>query len=301
MATAKAWIQEIRAPFLILTPISVFVGAAVAAYEGWAINAGYLAIAMVGAVLAHIAVNVINEYYDYQSGVDFKTVRTPFSGGSGILVQGLVSPRAAFMLGIACIAAILGIGWYFFTVHGAGIIPLGILGVIVLYFYTTHITKSPLLCAIAPGLGFGPLMVMGTYFSLTGTYSLAAGLASLVPAFLVSNLLLLNQFPDVEADKLVNRRHLPIVIGRKNSSLVYAALLGAAYVALVASVAAGVLPPLALLGLITLPLGWVAVRGARRYHDQIEKLIPTMATNVLLTLALPLLMAVGMVIAVVIG
>jgi len=301
MATAKAWIQEIRAPFLILTPISVFVGAAVAAYEGWAINAGYLAIAMVGAVLAHIAVNVINEYYDYQSGVDFKTVRTPFSGGSGILVQGLVSPRAAFMLGIACIAAILGIGGYFYTVHGYGIVPLGILGVVVLYFYTTHITKSPLLCAIAPGLGFGPLMVMGTYFALTGTYSLAAGLASLVPAFLVSNLLLLNQFPDVEADKLVNRRHLPIVIGRKNSSLVYTGLLVAAYGALIGSVAAGVLPPLALLGLITLPLGWVAVRGARRYHDQIEKLIPTMGKNVMLTLAFPLLMAVGMVIAVVIG
>ncbi len=301
MTTATAWIQEIRAPFLILTPVSVFVGAAVAAWDGFAINAGYLALAMVGALLAHIAVNVINEYYDYQSGVDFKTVRTPFSGGSGILVQGLVSPRAAFMLGIACIAAILGIGWYFFTVHGAGIIPLGILGVIVLYFYTTHITKSPLLCAIAPGLGFGPLMVMGTYFSLTGTYSLAAGLASIVPAFLVSNLLLLNQFPDVEADTLVNRRHLPIVIGREKSSLVYAALLAGAYVALIASVAVGVLPPLALLGLITLPLGWMAVQGARRYYDQIEKLVPIMGKNVVVTLTLPLLMAVGIVIAVVIG
>jgi len=297
MAAVRIWLMQIRLPFLVLTPISVLVGVSVAVYESYSINALYLALAFVGALLAHIAVNVLNEYFDYQSGVDFKTVRTPFSGGSGVLIEGLLNPRSVYILGVVCIAAIIAIGGYFYYVHGAAIIPLGVVGLATIYFYTTHITRTPLLCVIAPGLGFGPLMVMGTYFALTGTYSLAVGLASIVPFFLVSNLLLLNQFPDVEADATVARRHLPIVIGRKGSSDVYALLLVAAYVALVVSVAVGVLPYMALFGLLTLPLGLMAVKGARKYCDEIENLIPVMGRNVLLTLLLPLLMAIGIIIS----
>ncbi len=297
MGTLKIWLMQIRLPFLVLTPISVLVGVSVVVYESYPINASYLTLAFVGALLAHIAVNVLNEYFDYQSGVDFKTVRTPFSGGSGVLVEGLLNPRSVYIFGLACIAAMIAIGGYFWYVHGAVIIPLGVMGLVIVYFYTTHITRSPLLCVIAPGLGFGPLMVMGTYFALTGTYSLAAGLASIVPFFLVSNLLLLNQFPDVEADASGARRHLPIVVGRKGSSDVYALLLLAAYVALVISVLVGVLPYMALFGLLTLPLGLMAAKGARKYYDQIENLIPVMGRNVLLTLLLPLLMAIGIIIS----
>ncbi len=293
MSNVKAWIMQIRGPFLVLTPISVLVGVSVAVWEGHSINALYLVLALIGAMLAHIAVNVINEYFDYKSGIDFKTIKTPFSGGSGILVEGLLSPRTVYVVGILCIAAIIAIGAYFISVYGAAIIPIGVLGIITIYFYTTHITKSPFLCAIAPGLGFGPLMIMGTYFVLTGGYSLAAGLASITPAFLVSNLLLINQFPDVEADATAARRHLPIVIGRKNSAVVYTVFLICAYVALIVSVATEVLPYWALLGLITLPLGFAVIKGANQYYDQIEQLIPTLGRNVMLTLFLPLLMAIG--------
>jgi 1,4-dihydroxy-2-naphthoate octaprenyltransferase len=140
-------------------------------------------------------------------------------------------------------------------------------------------------------------MVMGTYFALTGEYTLAAGLASIVPGFLVSNLLLLNQFPDVEADASASRRHLPIVIGKKGSSEVYALLIIAAYVALLVSALVEVLPYMALFGLLTLPLGLMAVKGALKFYDQIEKLIPVMGSNVLLTLLLPLLMAIGIIVS----
>jgi 1,4-dihydroxy-2-naphthoate octaprenyltransferase len=177
------------------------------------------------------------------------------------------------------------------------ILPVGIVGLATVYFYTTYLTKSPLLCAIAPGLGFGALMVLGTYFALTGTYSLAAGLASIIPFFLVSNLLLLNQFPDVEADASVSRYHLPIAIGRKGAAGIYSALLISAYLALVISVAVGSLPYMALFGLLTLPLGFMVIAGARKYYDQIENLIPVMGRNVQLTLLLPLLMAIGIIVS----
>jgi len=297
MASVKTWLMQIRAPFLLVTLVSVLVGVSVAVYQSYHINALYLGLAFLGALLSHIAVNVLNEYFDYKSGVDFKTMKTPFSGGSGVLPAGLLNPRNVYIVGIGCIAGIIAIGGYFIYVHGPLIIPLGVVGIITVYFYTTHITKYPLLCAIAPGLGFGPLMVMGTYFALTGTYSLAAGLASLVPGFLVSNLLLLNQFPDVEADASVARRHLPITVGRKKSSLIYSVLVLAAYLALIISVEIDKLPDLALLGLVTLPLGLLVVMGVRKYHDQIERLIPVMARNVMLTLFFPMLMAIGIIVS----
>jgi len=297
MSRVKTWLMEIRAPFLLVTLVSVLVAVSVAVYQSYHINALYLGLAFLGALLSHVAVNVFNEYFDYKSGVDFKTTKTPFSGGSGVLPAGLLNPRSVYVLGISCIAGIIAIGGYFIYVHGPLIIPVGVAGIITVYFYTTYITRSPLLCAIAPGLGFGPLMVMGTYFALTGTYSLAAGLASLVPGFLVSNLLLLNQFPDVEADASVSRRHYPISIGLEKSSLIYTALVLAAYVALIISVEVGKLPDLALLGLVTLPLGLLLVRGVRKYHNQIERLVPIMGRNVILTLFFPLLMAIGIIVS----
>ncbi len=298
IATAKIWLRQIRAPFLVLAAVSVFVGTSVAVFEGHPISALRLGLAFLGALLAHIAVNVFNEYFDYQSGVDFKTVKTPFSGGSGVLTEGLLKPRTVYVVALLCIAAIVAIGGYFIYVYGDDgylLIPLGVVGLGTIYFYTTHITRWPLACAIAPGLGFGPLMVMGTYFALTGSYSLAAGLASLVPFFLVSNLLLLNQFPDVEADQSVSRHHLPIAIGKKASAEVYSLLLLAAYVALMAAASLNVLPYMALIGLLTAPLAVMAAVGARRYHDQMERLVPVMGRNVLVTLLCPLLMAIGIV------
>ena len=297
MSSVKTWLLEIRAPFLLVTLVSVLVAVSVAVYQSYHINALYLGLAFIGALLSHVAVNVLNEYFDYKSGVDFKTMKTPFSGGSGVLPAGLLNPRSVYILGISCIAAIIAIGGYFIYVHGPLIIPVGVAGIITVYFYTTYITKSPLLCAIAPGLGFGPLMVMGTYFALTGTYSLAAGLASLVPGFLVSNLLLLNQFPDVEADASVSRRHFPISMGLAKSSLIYTALVLAAYLALIISVEVGKLPGLALLGLVTLPLGLLVVMGVRKYHNQIEHLVPIMGRNVMLTLFFPMLMAIGIIVS----
>ena len=296
MTGLKTWFAETRPHFLLLTPVCVFVGIAVAVHESDSLNALHLALALLGALLAHISVNVLNDYFDYRSGIDLKTRRTPFSGGSGILPAGLLSPGKVYLFGIACLLAVASIGIYFIYEYRLEILPIGILGILVIYFYTTHITKSTLLCAIAPGLGFGPLMVLGTYLTQTGDYTLAAVMASMVPGCLVSNLLLLNQFPDIEADLVASRRHLPIAVGRQNSAKVYAGLLSATYLWLIFSAAFELLPLTALLGLVTLPLGLKTVRGVLKYADDIDSLIPFMGSNIMITLLTPLLMGVGIII-----
>jgi 1,4-dihydroxy-2-naphthoate octaprenyltransferase len=271
----------------------VLVGVAAAAYKGFELNPLHVILALVGALLAHISVNVLNDYFDYRSGIDLATKRTPFSGGSGVLPAGLLKAQQVYLLGLASLFGVGAVGIYFTYEYGWEILPLGILGMVVIYLYTTHITKNPLLCAIAPGLGFGPLMVVGTYFTQTGEYSLTAGLASLVPGFLVSNLLLLNQFPDIEADKVASRRHLPIAFGRQFSARVYAVLMLATYVSLAVAVGFGVLPLTALIGLLALPLAAKTVMGVLKNYDDTEKLLPFLGLNIQVILLTTLLTGVG--------
>jgi 1,4-dihydroxy-2-naphthoate octaprenyltransferase len=289
----KTWFLETRPQFLILTPMCVLVGVAAAAYDGFNLNPLHVILTLVGALLAHISVNVLNDYFDYRSGIDLATRRTPFSGGSGILPAGLLKAQQVYVLGLASLVGVGVIGIYFTVEWGWQILPLGIAGMLVVYLYTTHITKNPLLCAIAPGLGFGPLMVVGSYFTQTGQYSLTAGLASLVPGFLVSNLLLLNQFPDVEADKVASRRHIPIAYGRQFSARVYAVFMAATYVSLAVAVGVGVLPLTALIGLLTLPLAVKTVMGALNNYDDMDKLMPALGSNILVILLTTLLTGVG--------
>jgi 1,4-dihydroxy-2-naphthoate octaprenyltransferase len=297
MNAPKDLLGPMRLPFLVLPPACVLLGVGTAVWSQGQINVWYAILAFVGAVASHISVNALNEYYDFKSGLDLRTRPTPFSGGSGTLPANPEAARSTLITGLVALGLTAAIGIFFLFVWGWGLLPLGLLGLIVVFAYTNWITRSPLLCLIAPGLGFGLLMVMGTDFVLTGHYSWPALFASLVPFFLVSDLLLLNQFPDAEADESVGRRHYPILIGRKASSLIYGAFLLGAYLAIIAGWALGYLPAWALLGLLALVIAVPTAVGAYRYADDLEKLAPYLGLNVLLTVVTPILVAVGLFIA----
>jgi 1,4-dihydroxy-2-naphthoate octaprenyltransferase len=182
---------------------------------------------------------------------------------------------------------------YFVLVRGTALLPLGLAGMFTIAVYTVWLTHNPFLCLITPGLGFGLFMVVGTSFALTGQYSWTAVTASLIPFFLVNNLLLLNQFPDAEADRGIGRKHLPIVIGRRASSWIYIAFLLLTYASIVGGVLANHLPAWALLGFLTLPLAVRAGAGAYWHAEDIPNLIPLMVQNVLLNIVTPVLVAIG--------
>lgn len=293
MVSLKAFFGPMRVPFLVLTPACVALGLGCVFRSTGSITPVHAALVMIGAIAAHISVNAFNEYFDYKSGLDFHTRRTPFSGGSGTLPANplLVDRALGTAIAAFCVAAAIGI--YFSFVSGPALLPLGVLGLFLLIFYTPWLAHHPFLCLIAPGLGFGPCMVMGTQVALTGHYTWTAFAASLIPFFLVSNLLLLNQFPDVEADRSIGRRHYPILIGRRASSVLYALFLALAYLSLLWGVTMQLLPKWCLLGLSTAALAVPACMVAYRHPDRIEKLLPAMGMNVVINIGTPLLVAVG--------
>jgi len=297
MIGANRVLGPIRAPFLILGPACVLVGAGTAYWSQGSIPIVPFLLALVGTVAAHISVNALNEYADYQSGLDMRTTRTPFSGGSGTLPTSPGWARSTLIIGLAGAAVAVLTGGYLLCARGVALLPLGLLGLLVILVYTPLITHNPILCLIAPGLGFGILVVMGTDFVLTRQYSWTGFVASLVPFFLVSDLLLLNQFPDADADRTVGRRHLPIVVGKKASGVVYGLFLLGSYLAIIAGVLLQLLPPTSLLALATLLLAVPAARAAYLYAEETPKLVPYMGINVLINILTPVLLAVGLFVA----
>ena len=294
MNKLKALFGIMRVPFLALTPACVLLGVGAAAWMGSRINGLQVALLLVAAVCAHISVNAFNEYFDFKSGLDAHTHRTPFSGGSGTLPARPETARLALLTAWSAFAVTALIGSYFVWLRGMALLPLGLLGLFMLVAYTPWLVRSPFLCLIAPGLGFGPVMVMSVAFALTGVFSWTALVASLVPFFLVSDLLLLNQFPDVEADRSVGRRHFPILIGRKASSQIYGAILLAAYLTIGLGVAFKLLPAISLISLVGAAIALPAGINAFRYSDDIGRLTPSLGMNVLLNLATPLLVGIGL-------
>jgi len=142
----------------------------------------------------------------------------------------------------------------------------------------------------------GTLPVLGAYFVQTAAYTLPAIVASIPSGILVHNLLLLNEFPDVEADKKGGRRTLPIVMGEKKASIVYTVLTLIVYLWIIGGVVAKLMPAFSLIALLTLPLAIKAIRGALKYHDR-TKLVPAMGNNVLIVLLTQLLLGIGYILA----
>ena len=290
----KKWLKVIRAPFLPLSVVLAFLGTCIAWYDG-AFHLGWALLAFFGLLLAHISVNVLNEYVDYQNGIDMETQRTPFSGGSGALPSELLSPRQALWLGITCFMVIVPIGIIFVITKGWALLPLIVIAALCIVLYSPFILKTrwP---EWAPGLGMGTLPILGAYFVQTGDYTIPAVVASVPSGILVHNLLLLNEFPDVEADRKAGRKTTPIVIGKDKASVFYSVMTVLVYLWIIGGVVAGQMPVFSLIALLTIPLAVKAIQGARKHKDM-AKLVPAMATNVMVVLLTQLLLGIGYILA----
>ena len=290
----KVWFLETRPQFLLLSVVLAFLGTSIAWYDGY-FHLGYALLAFLGLLLCHISVNVLNDYFDYRSGIDLEARRTPFSGGSGILPAALLKPKQVLWFGLSSLLLAVPIGVYFVIARGWALLPLLLAAAVYVLFYTPFILKTRL-PEWAAGLGLGTLPVLGAYFVQMAAYTVPAVIASIPSGILVHNLLLLNEFPDVEADRKAGRKTMPIVLGKEKASIAYSALTIIVYLWVIGWVVAGKMPAFSLLALLTLPLAIKAIRGALKPEDM-NKLVPAMANNVLVVLLTQLLLGIGYILA----
>ena len=288
----KAYLGVARANFLLLPVTLVAVGAAAAAHDG-AFDPVATVAALLGLVALHAAVNAFNEYSDFRRGIDLETERTPFTGGSGTLPAGHPTRIA---LGVGIGGTVFGgiVGAYFLYSIGTQLLPIYVVGALCVLGYTDFLARI-YLGEIFAGLGLGTLPVLGAVMVQGGELGPTAIAASIPPFFMTFNLLLLNEFPDEEADRRGGRKNLITLFGRQSAAWIYVLAGWLTKISLLVPVLMGIYPWLCLLALapsaaLVPPTRWALSRPAEPVPVAAlgANVIWNLATNAVLALCLAL-------------
>ena len=274
----RVWVGEALEPSLLMSLLLVSLGTAAAAYEGF-FNLTFYVLAIAGVTLTQNAVNVLNDYHDFKTGVDARARKTPFSGGSRFLISGLIKPRSALLFGMTSLLLAMPIGVYFIILRGETLLSIAIVAAVSVLFYTTTFARI-YLGEFFAGLNLGPLVIFGAYYVQAARMSIGTIAVGIAPGIMIAMVLYLNEIPDIEADGSAGRRNLPILLGRKRAAELYAAIESFAIVWILISVLAGMTPVATLLALGCLPFALKSIRGALRNYNDLEKLIPALAANI---------------------
>jgi 1,4-dihydroxy-2-naphthoate octaprenyltransferase len=251
---------EILRPFAYTASvIPVLAGGALAYVNGGFSLAPFLA-ALLGGVLLHSGTNIVNEIYDVRQGID--TITSPRA--SHALVKGRLTERAAFVAAALAFALAVVVGLYLVALRGPAIVVLGVIGLVGGWGYTAPPLQYKYRALGVPlvFLLMGPLMVAGTYFAVTGTWSVDALILSVPVGLLVAAILHGNEWRDIGEDTRAGIVTLSSRIGREWAHYSYVALVLGAYITLGLAVAFGLLPPATLLAIVSLPFLAQVVRSA---------------------------------------
>ena len=266
MVNFAVYLRALRLPFLTGSLFPVAAGTALAYLIDRGFAPGLFLLNALGVAALHLGANLINDYYDAFGSDPLNLNFTPFSGGSRVIQNQELSPASVrslafgfLALGVACGGALIYLGRPWVAV-------LGVLGLLAGFFYSA----APLQLMTA-GLGeviiflaFGPLLSLGTYYVQADRLSLAGAAVGLPLAFLITAIIWINEFPDLEADVAAAKRHLVVRLGLARSRWVYAALMLGPFVSLFFLLEVFLLPDLIVAALVALPLALKAVRTAWR-------------------------------------
>jgi 1,4-dihydroxy-2-naphthoate octaprenyltransferase len=253
-------LYEILRPFAFTASvIPVLAGAALAwVDEAWS-WLPFVA-ALFGAVFLHAGTNIVNEVYDVRKGVD--TITSPRA--SHAIVKGRI--REGTALGIAGVAfgLAIAVGVLLIALRGPAILVLGGLGLLGGYGYTAPPLeyKNRALGVPLVFLLMGPLMVEGSYFAVSGSWSTTALVLSIPVGLLVAAILHGNEWRDIREDSRAGISTLSSRIGRRWAHYGYVGLVLGAYIVLALSVIAKILPPWTMLAILSLPFLAQVIRSA---------------------------------------
>jgi 1,4-dihydroxy-2-naphthoate phytyltransferase len=262
-------LRATRAPSLVAGAMPAVVLTALVAHQGHDVDAARFAATLVGLVLLQAGVNLVNDYFDDQSGLDADPdfERNPFPLGSRVIQSGALSRRGVLGLAAACFAGGAACGLWLDTLHpGHVVLALGATGFLLGYFYT-----APPLRIAYHGAGepvtfllFGPLAGLGSYYVQTGRFDAVAAFLSCIVGILVMAILYLHHFPQHEADARHHKKTPVVRLGPAGAGRLVPAMLTLPYLLVAVGVAAGWLPVFALAFFLSAPLAVSASRTALR-------------------------------------
>ncbi|MGI0049641.1 MAG: prenyltransferase [Nitrososphaera sp.] len=274
----SSWLRAIRIRFLLASVIAVSNGLAIAYWKTGTIDPLYAGLTYVGVVFLHASVDLLNDYWDHRRGIDSATTRTKFSGGTGVLPENLLTPKAVYAAGVIFLILGAAVGAYFVAVRGVTIAVILGFAVVAIYFYSTSIVNAglgELFVAIK-----GAMIVLGTFYVQSALIEPAALYVGAIVGILSATVLFVNSFPDFEADRSKGRRTLVILLGKKSAAAAFPIFIIAAYAMIVAGIFLGFTKIYSLIGLASLPFAAKSIMSLRKDHESVDKLVPAMSSAV---------------------
>ncbi len=206
------WLIATRAVVLIMTFLSATIAGIIALDHG-NFHLGYWVLLAIGLVMAHATNNLLNDYTDYVKGVDEDNYyRSQY--GPQPLVHGLLSKKQLLIYASVTGAIALGAGAALVLARGLPALVLLGLGAIFVLFYTYPL-KYIALGEISVLIVWGPLMIGGGYYVITGAWDWNVVLAGLPYALGVTGVIFGKHIDKYEMDKSQKIYTLPVVIGEK--------------------------------------------------------------------------------------
>lgn len=288
------YFRAARLPFLTGSLMPVVLAWALAHWRGASAGFSYVLLTLLGVAGLHLGGNLLNDYYD-SFGSDPINVRfTPYSGGSRVIQNQELAAETVRNLGYACLGlgAVCGLALLYYGRPWVAL--LGLCGAAAAYLYSAAPVQlmSKGLGELTIFLAFGPVLSLGAYYALTGRVTPEGFCLGLPLAFLITAILWINEFPDLEADRAAAKEHLVVRLGLKRSRWVYAVLMLAPFLSLPLLVEIFHYPGHLFAGLVALPPAARAVGLAWRTDPTVEEFVPiqalTIKTHFLLGLALTL-------------
>lgn len=240
------WLVATRSVVFVMTVNSVLIAFLLASITyGFKYDYSLLTLlSIVGLVIAHAASNLFNDYWDAKHGIDtseeyFRPAYLPHPS-----ISGMMSQHTLFSLGMAHLAGMLLIATYLLLVRGPLVIVFSLLGAIltILYAGGPIPLKKVGLGEMVVFVVWGPLMIGGAFYVISGTLPVWVFLASVPYGVSVSTVLFGKHIDKIDYDKKIGIKTLPVVLGERRTKQAIKILVVFAYLSILVLVALHFLP-----------------------------------------------------------
>jgi 1,4-dihydroxy-2-naphthoate octaprenyltransferase len=285
------WIRIIRIRFLLASAIAAANGMSLAVWKFGVFDLFFAVLTFAGVLSLHASVDLLNDYWDYRRGIDKITKRTKYSGGTGVLPEKLLNPKMVYKIGIVFLAIGALLGMYFVAVRGVTIAIILAFAILAIYFYSTKIVNL--------GLGEvfvmikGTMIVLGSFYVQVGFIEPAAIYVGVIVGMLSASVLLVNSFPDYDADRRSGRRTLVILLGKQKAAKIIFLPIIAPYIFIIIGIFLGYTKPFSLICLVSLPYVYKIIKNIGKYEN-LDKFVPAMAATVMYARITGILLAISL-------
>ncbi len=240
-------------------------------------HTGYFLLVLLGLVLNHLALNMTDDYYDFRHLVDaFDSHGNPYSGGSGTLSKGLISPDQMRHVFAGFYIIAIGIGIFLGILRGSFVLFLLAFGFFCAFFYTAPPIRFGYrgLGEIAQLLCFGPGIGLGAYYVQTQKLSWEAFWGTLPFGIMLFSMITINEIPDYLEDRKAGKLNLVARFGREAGVKLFILSLLSAYGAILMGIFLGKIPFVGLISLLTLPIAFKTISILRGNYQDPVKMAP---------------------------